>query len=111
MTGPYRFYDWDIIGRVLVRMYDYSLAPLTHVLAQYVFGLGAVLYGGNFAVRRDALGAIGGFDTSIEFHGEDTNLARRISRQGACGFANRAGSLRPHAATRPWAAARCSASA
>jgi glycosyltransferase involved in cell wall biosynthesis len=82
VTGPYRFYDWDIIGRVLVRMYDYSLAPLTHVLAQYVFCLGAVLYGGNFAVRRDALETIGGFDTSIEFHGEDTNLARRISKAG-----------------------------
>ncbi len=82
VTGPYRFYDWDIIGRVLIRMYDYSLAPLTHVLAQHVFRLGAVLYGGNFAVRRDALEAIGGFDTSIEFHGEDTNLARRISKAG-----------------------------
>lgn len=82
VTGPYRFYDWDVVGRVLVRMYDYSLAPATHVLAQYVFGLGAVLYGGNFAVRRDALDAIGGFDTSIEFHGEDTNLARRISKAG-----------------------------
>ena len=82
VTGPYRFYDWDVIGRVLIRMYDYSLAPLTHALAQYVFCLGAVLYGGNFAVRRDALEAIGGFDTSIEFHGEDTNLARRISKAG-----------------------------
>ena len=82
VTGPYRFYDWDIFGRVLIRMYDYSVAPATHVLAQYVFRLGAVLYGGNFAVRRDALDAIGGFDTSIEFHGEDTNLARRISKAG-----------------------------
>jgi glycosyltransferase involved in cell wall biosynthesis len=82
VTGPYRFYDWDIAGRVLVRLYDYSLAPLTHALAQYVFRLGAVLYGGNFAVRRDALETIGGFDTSIEFHGEDTNLARRISKAG-----------------------------
>jgi glycosyltransferase involved in cell wall biosynthesis len=82
VTGPYRFYDWDVVGRVLVRMYDYSLAPLTHILAQDVFRLGAVLYGGNFAVRRDVLEAIGGFDTSIEFHGEDTNLARRISKTG-----------------------------
>jgi glycosyltransferase involved in cell wall biosynthesis len=82
VTGPYRFYDWDVAGRVLVRVYDYSLAPLTHALAQYVFRLGAVLYGGNFAVRRDALETIGGFDTSIEFHGEDTNLARRISKAG-----------------------------
>jgi len=82
VTGPYRFYDWDLIGRVLVRMYDYSLAPATHLLAQYVFGLGAVLYGGNFAVTRQALAAIGGFDTTIEFHGEDTNLGRRLTPLG-----------------------------
>jgi len=31
-----------------------------------------VFYGGNFAVRREALDRIGGFDTSIECHGEDT---------------------------------------
>jgi len=82
VTGPYRFYDWDIFGRALIRLYDYTAAPLTHVLAQYVFGIGAVLYGGNFAVTRAALDAIGGFDTSIEFQGEDTNLARRVSRAG-----------------------------
>jgi glycosyltransferase involved in cell wall biosynthesis len=82
VTGPYRFYDWDLFGRVLIRIYDYTLAPVTHVLAQYVFGLGAVLYGGNFAIARTALDAIGGFDTSIEFHGEDTNLARRVSKAG-----------------------------
>jgi glycosyltransferase involved in cell wall biosynthesis len=82
VSGPYRFYDWDVLGRVLVRMYDWSVAPLTHVLAQDVFGLGAVLYGGNFAITRKALEAIGGFDTSIEFHGEDTNLARRVAKTG-----------------------------
>lgn len=82
VTGPYRFYDWDFAGRALVRLYDYSLAPLTHLLAQDVFGVGAVLYGGNFAVTRAALDAIGGFDTRIEFHGEDTNLARRVSKAG-----------------------------
>ena len=82
VTGPYRFYDWDIAGQALVRTYDYTVAPATHVLAQYVFGLGAVLYGGNFAVTRKALDAIGGFDTSIEFHGEDTNLGRRLSKAG-----------------------------
>jgi glycosyltransferase involved in cell wall biosynthesis len=82
VSGPYRFYDWDAFGCVLVRMYDYSVAMVTHMLAQYVFRLGAVLYGGNFAVTRRALDAIGGFDTSIEFHGEDTNLARRVAKIG-----------------------------
>jgi len=82
VTGPYRFYDWDLIGRILVRIYDVTVAPVTHFLAQDVFEIGAILYGGNFAVRRDALAAIGGFDTSIEFHGEDTNLGRRLSKVG-----------------------------
>jgi glycosyltransferase involved in cell wall biosynthesis len=82
VTGPYRFYDWDAVGRTLVRLYDLTIAPATHFLAQEVFGIGALLYGGNFAVRRDALDAIGGFDTSIEFHGEDTNLGRRLAEVG-----------------------------
>jgi glycosyltransferase involved in cell wall biosynthesis len=82
VTGPYRFYDWDWWGRTLIRAYDYTLAPATHVLVQRVMHIGAILYGGNFAVRRDALARIGGFDTGIEFHGEDTNLARRLAAVG-----------------------------
>jgi glycosyltransferase involved in cell wall biosynthesis len=82
VTGPYRFYDWDRSGRVLIRLYDWTLAPSTHVLLHHLLGVGAVLYGGNFAVRRDALEAIGGFDQRIEFHGEDTNLARRLTAVG-----------------------------
>jgi hypothetical protein len=49
---------------------------------KYVLGIGTVFYGGNFAVRRHALERIDGFDTSIEFHGEDTNLGRRLHRVG-----------------------------
>ena len=82
-SGPYRFYDWDVSGRLLIRAYDYLVAPPTHLLVHYGLGLGAVLYGGNFAVRRLALERIGGFDRSIEFHGEDTNLGRRLTPLGA----------------------------
>ncbi len=82
VTGPYRFYDWDLIGRVLIRAYDYIVAPPTHLLVHYGAGLGAVLYGGNFAVRRSALDRIGGFDRTVEFHGEDTNLGRRLTPVG-----------------------------
>jgi GT2 family glycosyltransferase len=49
---------------------------------KYVLRLGTIFYGGNFAVRREALARIGGFDTSIEFHGEDTNLGRRLFALG-----------------------------
>jgi glycosyltransferase involved in cell wall biosynthesis len=81
-TGPYRFYDWDWSGRTLLRLYDALVAPPTHVLVHRVFKAGAIFYGGNFAVRRDALARIGGFDRTIEFHGEDTNIGRRLTAVG-----------------------------
>jgi glycosyltransferase involved in cell wall biosynthesis len=88
ITGPYRFYDWDWIGIAGARIYDYTLAPFAQLTAQYVLRMGAVLYGGNFAVRRSALDAIHGFDTSIEFHGEDTNLGRRLAAVGKVKLSN-----------------------
>lgn len=89
VTGPYRFYDWDWIGVAGARLYDYSLAPFAQFTAHHLLRWGAVLYGGNFAVRRSALDAIGGFDTSIEFHGEDTNLGRRLAQVGTVKLINR----------------------
>ena len=82
LSGNYRFYDWDWWGRSLLRAYDFTLGPATHVLVKYILRIGVVFYGGNFAVRREALDRISGFDTSIEFHGEDTNLGRRLSQVG-----------------------------
>jgi len=82
VTGPYRFYDWDLSGRLIIRVYDILVAPATHLLVHHIFGIGAILYGGNFAVRADALARIGGFDKTIEFHGEDTNLGRRLTAVG-----------------------------
>jgi glycosyltransferase involved in cell wall biosynthesis len=89
VTGPYRFYDWDWMGRTLIRLYDFLVAPPTHVLVHYLMGAGAILYGGNFAVRREALERIGGFDSKIEFHGEDTNLGRRLTPMGKVALAPR----------------------
>ncbi len=88
VTGPYRYYDWDLQGRVLVRAYDLLVAPPTHLVVHSLAGVGAILYGGNFAVRRDALERINGFDRSIEFHGEDTNLGRRLTPLGPIAVAH-----------------------
>jgi glycosyltransferase involved in cell wall biosynthesis len=82
LSGPYRFFDWDWWGRTLIRAYDLSLAPATQLLVKHVLRIGTIFYGGNFAVRREALERIGGFDTSIEFHGEDTNVGRRLFAVG-----------------------------
>ena len=82
VTGPYRFYDSDWSGRALIRAYDLVVAPATHAFVHHGLGIGAILYGGNFAVQSDALARIGGFDRRIEFHGEDTNLGRRLTTIG-----------------------------
>lgn len=88
LSGPYRHYDWDWFGRLLLRGYDVLVAHPTHALVRGL-GWGAVFYGGNFAVRRTALDHIGGFDTRIAFHGEDTNLGRRLARIGPVRLAER----------------------
>ena len=81
-TGPYRFYDWHRRGAMLIRAYDMLVAPPTHFCLHVALERGALLYGGNFAVRSEALERIGGFDRTIEFHGEDTNLGRRLTEVG-----------------------------
>jgi peptidoglycan/xylan/chitin deacetylase (PgdA/CDA1 family) len=48
-----------------------------------------LIFGGNFAVRREALAKIGGFDTSINFYGEDADLSKRISKVGEIFFLKR----------------------
>ena len=63
VTGPYKFYDWDRLGRTLIAAYDVVVAPPTHVAVHHALGIGAILYGGNFA-------------------GEDTNLGRRLTKVG-----------------------------
>ena len=81
LSGNYRFYDWDWWGRTLLRAYDFTLGPATHVLVKYILRIGVVFYGGNFAVRRDGARSRSAASTRrIEFHGEDTNLGRRLSR-------------------------------
>ena len=36
LSAPYRFYDWDWWGRLLIRAYDFTLAPATQLLVKYV---------------------------------------------------------------------------
>jgi glycosyltransferase involved in cell wall biosynthesis len=109
LSGPYRFYDWHAHGRALIRAYDLTVAPLTQALVKHVLGIGTIFYGGNFAVRRTALERIGGFDTSIEFHGEDTNLGRRlhaIGRVALVGECHLFTSARRYVAMGTWAVVR-----
>lgn len=75
-SGPYRYADLTRAKRWLVGAYWWLIAAPTYRLTGYL------AVGGNFAVRRDAVTRIGGFDTSIAFFGEDTNIARRLAAVG-----------------------------
>ena len=44
------------------------------------------MQGGNFILSRSALDAAGGFNPDFRFYGEDTELARRLSKVGAVKF-------------------------
>ena len=75
LSGPRRYF-----GAAWYRIW--TLNAMWHIspLAYYIVGY--MILGGNFVVRRSALEKIGGFDRSIKFYGEDTDLARRLSAVG-----------------------------
>ncbi len=80
-SGPYIYHDLNILYRGCIRLF-YFFAFIVHLFNQHVLGVGAVLQGGNFVIRRDAWLKAGGYDTTIEFYGEDTDVAKRISKCG-----------------------------
>lgn len=81
LSGPFIYYDLSAYTRFLVKLF-YGLAFVTYIVNQYVFRVGAMLQGGNFIIRRNAWVKAGGYDTTISFYGEDTDVAKRLSRVG-----------------------------
>ncbi len=79
LSGPYVYYDQSWFGQLLVKIYYFFAIPL-------YFFTGYMATGGNFSIRRDVLEKMGGFDTSIAFYGEDTDIARRASKHGKVKF-------------------------
>ena len=41
---------------------------------------------GNLAVKKEALLSVGGFNINIKFYGDDTDLAKRLSKLGRIKF-------------------------
>ena len=80
LSGPYRYYDLKPLSNFTVAMYWGLFALPTYLV------LGYMAIGGNFAAKKSALTEIGGFDTNIEFYGEDTNIARRLHKVGKVKF-------------------------
>ena len=83
LSGPYVYYDSTTIQKFFVAIYWHLLAvPMYHLT-------GYMVVGGNFAIRRDTLDKMNGFDTTITFYGEDTNIGRRAAEFGKVVFSTR----------------------
>lgn len=90
VTGPYHYGKIPKIAGILVWLYDHIIIPGFERIWQYIFRQGGVmLIGGNFAVKREALEAIGGFDTKLDFYGDDIDLTRRLAKVGKIRFINK----------------------
>ncbi len=76
LSGPFKYYDLPKVQSAMV--YAWWMAG---ALPAYWHKKFAAL-GANHVVKRDALVQIGGFDTSIPFYGDDTNIARRLHKVG-----------------------------
>ena len=109
LSGNYRFYDWDWWGRTLLRAYDFTLGPATHILVKYILRIGVVFYGGNFAVRRDALDRIGGFDTTHRVsRRRHQSRPAAVARSATSSCATTVSSSRRRGGTTRWERVRCS---
>ena len=81
LSGPYRYYDLPLIDQIITQIFN-SFSFVAHIGNTYILRRGATIQGGNFVLRRKALEAVGGYDTSIEFYGEDTDIGTRIAEVG-----------------------------
>lgn len=85
ISGPLVYYDLLPRQRFSVQIF-YWVAFMIYILNRYILRAGSMVQGGNFVLKRSGLEAIGGFDTTISFYGEDTDIARRMNRVGKVEF-------------------------
>ena len=85
ISGPYVYYGVKRRVNLVVGAY-YRVAYTAYLFNRFVLNVGSMLQGGNFIVRRDAMLKLGAPDHRFSFYGEDTDLARRLSKVGGVKF-------------------------
>ena len=75
ITGPLNYFDSSRFIQKTTKLY---------YLGVYISNkfIGATIQGGNCVIKKKYLDLCGGYDTSIEFYGEDTMTAQRLSQHG-----------------------------
>lgn len=73
-TGPLVYPDVNLFKRIVTSMF-YMIASIIHMFLPMTTG-------GNVIIKRSALVQAGGFDTNIEFYGDDTDTAKKLAKVG-----------------------------
>lgn len=86
LSGPYTYYDLSGVTNFFVQIF-YGLGMVISFIRYFVTRQSnTMLQGGNFVLRREALERVGGFDLNFDFYGEDTAIAKRMSKVGEVRF-------------------------
>lgn len=81
LSGPAHFYDLSRKTKIMIDLVYYFVF-FSYFINRFVLRKGSVVQGANLAIRRSALQSIGGYDTTIDFYGDDTDIARRLHKVG-----------------------------
>jgi len=81
VTGSYDFYDSGPLLLLGARFVSVCVYPVALWYTQNIRKSG-IMIGGNCFIRACALEDIGGFNTAIDFWGDDTDTAIRLARVG-----------------------------
>lgn len=82
LSGPFTYDSIPFWQQALGKVYWWCAMPFYWII-------GYMAVGGNMALRRSALQKMGGFDTSIAFYGDDTNIAKRAKAIGRVKFTSK----------------------
>ena len=80
LSGPNSYYDISNLNNLCVKVFWQIFAMPVY------YAVGYMVLGANFAIKKDTLDQMDGFDTSIEFYGDDTDIARKASKYGKVKF-------------------------
>jgi len=86
LSGPYIYYDLSTMTNWSI-LFWYRIGQLISFISTFFTKKGGtMLQGGNFVLRRSVLEQAGGFDLNFDFYGEDTAIAKLMSRYGKVKF-------------------------
>jgi cellulose synthase/poly-beta-1,6-N-acetylglucosamine synthase-like glycosyltransferase len=86
VTGPCVYRDVSPFVRIATVAWYVVAFVGFGLLGQFVLRRSSLVQGGNHAVRRSALERVGGYNTQIDFHGDDMDTSRRLAKAGVVLF-------------------------